>query len=88
MGKKFQKQNSKFGKDFSVKKSKKTKKLTKKNKKSNVFRKKKDFLIIFLIRIFSWKTDKLDQKLAKSVRNICLRDIENFGGENNVILRI
>ncbi len=25
-----------------------------------------------------WKTDKFDQKLAKSVGNICLRDIKNF----------
>ena len=42
------------------------------------FRKKKYFFDFFVILIFSWKTDKFDQKLAKSVGNICLRDIKNF----------
>ena len=33
----------------------------------------------FVILIFSWKTDKLDQKLTKSVGSRCLHDIKNFG---------
>ena len=76
MGKKFQKKIQNFGKDFSVKSREKTK--LKKNKKSNFFRKKNDFFIFFPIRIFSWKTDKLDPKLAKSGKNMCLRPIYNF----------
>jgi hypothetical protein len=76
LGKKFQKKIQNFGKDFSVKSREKTK--LKKNKKSNFFRKKKKFCIFFPIRIFSWKTDKLDPKLAKSGKNMCLRPIYNF----------
>ena len=56
----------------------KKQKIKKKNKYI-FFRKKKYFFDCFVILIFSWKTDKLDQKLAKSVGNICLRDIKNFG---------
>ena len=52
------------------------------NKKINTFFfEKKIFFDFFVILIFSWKTDKLDQKLAKSAGNICLRDIKKFGGE-------
>ena len=65
MGKKFQN----FGKDFSVKSREKTK--LKKNKKSNFFRKKNNFWIFFPIRVFSWKTDKLDPKSPK-VAKICV----------------
>ena len=70
MGKKFKKIQN-FNKDFNVKSRKKTK--LKKNKKSNFFRKKNNFCIFFLIRIFSWKTDKLDPKLAKSGKSMCLQ---------------
>ena len=73
MGKKFQKKIQNFGEDFSVKSREKTK--LKKNKKSNFFRKKNDFFIFFPIRIFSWKTDKLDPQSAKSGKNMCLRPI-------------
>ena len=40
---------------------------------------KKTFLNFFLILIFSWKTDKLDPKLAKSITDMCLRHINYFG---------
>ena len=71
-----QKQIQNFGKDFSVKSREKIK--LKKNKKSNFFRKKNDFFIVFPIRIFSWETDKLVPKLAKSDTNMCLLPIYNF----------
>ena len=76
MGEKFQKKIQNFGKDFSVKSREKIK--LKKNKKSNFFRKKNDFFIVFPIRIFSWETDKLVPKLAKSDKNMCLLPIYNF----------
>ena len=80
MGKKFQKKIQNFGKDFSVKSREKIK--LKKNKKSNFFRKKNDFFIVFPIRIFSWETDKLVPKLAKSDKNMCLLPIYNFCEKN------
>ena len=40
---------------------------------------KKFFWTFFLILIFSWKTDKLDPKLAKSITDMCLRHINYFG---------
>ena len=55
----------------------KKQKIQKKNKYI-FFSKKKYFFDFFVILIFSWKTDKSDQKLAKSVGNICLRDIKKF----------
>ena len=54
----------------------KKQKIRKKNK--YIFFRKKIFFDFFVILIFSWKTDKSDQKLAKSVGNICLRDIKKF----------
>ena len=56
----------------------KKQKIQKKKINTFFFRKKNIFLIFFVILIFSWKTDKSDQKLAKSVGNICLRDIKKF----------
>ena len=47
-----------------------------KKKINTFFFEKKIFFDFFVILIFSWKTDKSDQKLAKSVGNICLRDIK------------
>ena len=58
----------------------KKQKIQKKNKYI-FFSKKKYFFDFFVILIFSWKTDKFDQKLAKSVGNICLPDIKNFWGK-------
>ena len=58
----------------------KKQKIKKKNKYI-FFSKKKYFFDFFVILMFSWKTDKFDQKLAKSVENICLRDIKNFWGK-------
>ena len=55
----------------------KKQKIQKKNKYI-FFSKKKYFFDFFVILIFSWKTDKSDQKLAKSVGNIRLRDINKF----------
>ena len=49
-----------------------------KKKINTFFFRKKIFFDFFVILIFSWKTDKSDQKLAKSVGNICLRDIKKF----------
>ena len=46
---------------------------------------KKQFLFFFLIHIFSWKIDKLDPKLAKSITDMCLRHINYFGKKNNLI---
>ena len=68
-----------------VKSREKTK--LKKNKKSNFFRKKNNFCIFFPIRIFSWKTDKLVPKLAKSSKNMCLRPIYNFCEKKHLIWR-
>ena len=56
----------------------KKQKIQKKKNKYIFFSKKKYFFDFFVILIFSWKTDKSDQKLAKSVGNICLRDIKKF----------
>ena len=53
----------------------------KKKNKYIFFSKKKYFFDFFVILIFSWKTDKFDQKLAKSVGNTCPRDIKNFWGK-------
>ena len=67
-----------FGKDFSVKK------WGKKNSKKNAFwffSKKKYFFDVFLILFFSWKTDKLDPKLVKVGKNMCLCHINNLGGK-------
>ena len=50
-----------FGKDFSVKNSKKS--------FFFFFEKKKCFFDFFLIHIFSWKTDKLNPKLDKECLN-------------------
>jgi hypothetical protein len=55
----------------------KKQKIQKKNKYI-FFSEKKHFFDFFAILIFSWKTDKFDQKLAKSVGSICLRDIKKF----------
>ena len=78
MGKKFQKKNSDFDKNFSVKSREKTK-----LKKNNFFRKKNDLFIFFPIRIFSRETDKLDPKLAKRGKNMCLRAIYNCCEKKN-----
>ena len=86
MGKKFQKKILNFGKDLSVKSREKTK--LKKNKKYNFFRKEMIFLFFFPIRIFSWKTNKLDPKLAKSGKNICSRPIYNFCEQKKSNLKI
>ena len=83
MGKKFQKKIQNFGKDFSVKSREKTK--LKKTKNPIFFEKKIIFIVFFPIRIFSWKTDKLDPKLAKSSKNMCLRPIYNFCEKKNLI---
>ena len=50
------------------------KNLKQKNSKKIIFE-------FFLLHIFSWKTDKLDPKLAKSITNMCLRHINYFGKE-------
>ena len=71
MGKKFQKKIQNFGKDFSVKSREKIK--LKKNKKSNFFRKKNDFFIVFPIRIM--ENRQIGPKIGK---NMCLRPIYNF----------
>ena len=42
---------------------------------------KKIILKFFLLHIFSWKTDKLDPKLAKSITDIGLRHIKLFWPE-------
>ena len=62
-----------FGTDFSEKK----------NNQKNIFflEKKNAFLIFFLILIFSWKTDKLDSKVDKSTKIMCLRHSNNLGKE-------
>ena len=46
------------------------------------------FLFFFPIHIFSWKTDKLDPKLAKSGKNMCLRPIYNFGEKKKSNLKV
>ena len=50
------------------------KNLKQKNSKKIIFE-------FFLLHIFSWKTNKLDPKLAKTITNICLRHINYFGKE-------
>ena len=68
-----QKQFHIFGKDFSVKKSKK----------------KNTFLICFFLSFFfSWETNKLDPKLSKTNKNMCSRYINNFWGKKKLNLNI
>ena len=50
------------------------KNLKQKNSKKIIFE-------FFLLYIFSWKTDKLDPKMAKSIKNMCLRHMNYFGKE-------
>ena len=42
------------------------------------FRKKNTDLMFFQSYLFSWKTNKLDPKLTKTDKNMCLRHIKNF----------
>jgi hypothetical protein len=74
------------GKDFSVKSREKTK--LKKTKNPIFPEKKMIFLFFFLIRIFSWKTDKLDPKRAKSGKHMGLRPIYNFCEKTKSTLKI
>ena len=48
------------------------KNLKQKNSKKIIFE-------FFLLYIFSWKTDKLDPKLAKIITDMCSRHINHFG---------
>ena len=75
------KKTQKFSSFFYLLKNARKCQKTKNSKKKNkyiFFSKKKYFFDFFVILIFSWKTDKSYQKLAKSVGNICLRDIKKF----------
>ena len=74
------KKTQKFSSFFYLLKNARKCQKTKNSKKKNkyIFFRKKIFFDFFVILIFSWKTDKSDQKLAKSVGNICLRDIKKF----------
>ena len=50
-----------------------------KKKEIHFFSKKKYFFDFFVILIFSWKTDKSDQKLAKVLATYVYVILKNFG---------